>query len=143
DALIWMSHGSVDLEHMPDTGSLRNDLLALLKPYSTEFGERKLHVLAKLGSYFSAHPKASEEAIADIFDPWTAVNRCLMQRAIERGEISEHADIETACQIIIAVTSHRSLGRHKSFGNLDYATLLDNILLPALRHPRPDSQQPK
>ena len=140
DALIWMSKGSVDLELLPDTGTLRNDLLALLKPYSIEYGERKLRVLAKLGSYFSEHPKAAEDVMAGIFDPWTAINRRLMQRAIERGELPAQADIETACQVIIAMTSHRSLSQHKSFGPFDYARLIDNILLPALKNPLPPAK---
>src|SRR5215218_10242265 len=38
DAVIWMSRSSVDLDELPDTGSLRGDLLALLKPYSKDFG---------------------------------------------------------------------------------------------------------
>lgn len=137
DALIWMSKGAVDLEILPDTGSLRTDLLALMKPSTLEYSARKLQVLAKLGSYFSAHPEAAEAALAGIFDPWTAINRQLMQRAIKRGELPAHADIETACQVIIAMTSHRSLTQHKSFGTFDYAKLLDTILLPALKSPKP------
>ena len=135
DAVIWMSRSSVDLDHLPDTGSLRDDLLALLKPYSKDFGERKLRVLAGLGSFFSDHRKLAEEATAGIFEPWTAVNRTLMLRATERGEIPANADIDMACQVIISMTSFRTLTQSQRFDKAFYAALLDNILLPALRNP--------
>lgn len=135
DALIWMSRGSVDLTQLPDTGTLRDDLLALVKFHSAEYRERKLRVLAKLGSYFSDHPQVAEEANAGIFEPWTEINRCLMQRAIARGELSADADIELACEVIVSVVAYRS-HRCKPSGKAEYAALLDHILLPALKQPR-------
>jgi AcrR family transcriptional regulator len=132
DALIWMSRTSVELGNLPDTGSLRGDLLAVLKPYSTDHGERKFRVLAGLGSFFSEHRKAAEDAMAGIFGPWTAVNRALMLRSVERGELAENADIDMACQIVVSMTSYRSLTQSKPFDRAFYGKLLDNILLPAL-----------
>lgn len=133
DALIWMSSTSIELDHLPNTGSLRSDLLTVLKPYSTDHEERKFRVLAGLGSFFTEHRKSAEEATAGIFEPWTAVNRALMLGAAERGEISADADIEMACLIIISMTSYRSLTQSKPFDKDIYAALLDNILLPALK----------
>lgn len=136
DALIWMSRNSVELDRLPETGTLRGDLLALMKPYSTQYSERKLRVLAKLGSFFSEHRILAEQATAGIFEPWTEINRTLMQRAVERGEISADADIEMACEVINAVTSYRTLTQNKPFDKDSYAVLLDNILLPALKSTR-------
>lgn len=133
DAVIWMSRTSVDLDKLPDTGSLRGDLLAVLKPYSKDFGERKLRVLAGLGAFFSDHRKLADEATAGIFEPWTAVNRKLMLRAVERGELPAKADIDMACEVIVSMTSYRTLRQSLSFDKSFYATLLDNILLPALK----------
>jgi AcrR family transcriptional regulator len=135
DALIWMSRSSVELENLPETGALRSDLLALLKPYSTEHGERKFRVLAGLGSFFPEHQDLAEESIAGIFEPWTEVNRALMQRAVERGEISPRADIEMACEVIISMTYYYSLGQNKPFDKAAFSALLDNVLLPALKNP--------
>jgi AcrR family transcriptional regulator len=133
DALILMSRSSMDLANLPDTGTLRGDLLALMKPYSIEFSQRKLRALAGLGSFFSENQKLAEETIADIFGPWTEVNRQLMRRAMERGEISKKADIEMACQIIVPMTLYRTVTLNKQFDKRLYSNLLDNILLPALR----------
>ena len=134
DAVIWMSRSSVELDRLPDKGSLRGDLLAVLKPYSKDFGERKLQVLAGLGAFFSDHRKLADEATAGIFEPWTAVNRKLMQRAVERGELPPNADIDMACEVIVSMTSYRTLRQSMSFDKTFYANLLDNILLPALRN---------
>ena len=136
DALIGMSRHSVELNKLPDMGTLRSDLLALLKPYSTENSERKVRVLAGLGSFFSAHQKLAEEAIAGIFEPWTEVNRKLMRRAAERGEISAQANIELACQVIVAMNFYRTTKQNKSFDKNSYMALLDDILLPSLKNPK-------
>lgn len=139
DALIRMSRNSVELDRLPDTGSLRGDLLSLMKPYSAEYSERKLRVLAKLGSFFSENRKSAEEVTAGIFEPWTDANRALMKRAATRGEISADADIEMACEVINAITSYRTLTQNKPFNKDSYAVLLDNIVLPALKTPpQPD-----
>jgi len=138
DALIHMSKSSVETEQLPDTGSLRNDLLALLKPYPASFRERKLKVLSGLGSFFSEHQALADEAMQGIFEPWTAANRQLMQRAAARGEISNKADYETACQVIVAMTACRSQNQYSGLINCELATLIDHILLPALRNPPED-----
>ena len=135
DALISMSQSSIELGRLPDTGTLRGDLLAVLKPFSTGHGEKKYRVLGGLGSFFTAHRKASEEALAGIFEPWTIVNRSLMSRAIERGEIPDNANIEMVCQLIISTTVYRTLMQSKPFDKAYYGALLDNILLPALKNP--------
>lgn len=135
DALIQMSRTSVETEHLPDTGNLREDLLALLKPYPAGFRERKLKVLSGLGSFFSEHQELAEQALRGIYEPWTTANRCLMQRAISRGEISPQADLDTACQVMVAMTSCRAQSPYNSFITSDLTTVLDHLLLPALRHP--------
>ncbi|WP_310552175.1 TetR/AcrR family transcriptional regulator [Paenibacillus glufosinatiresistens] len=71
DALTWMNRNHLELDLLPDTGTLRGDLLALLKPQSIEEGERKLRVLAGLGSLFTQN---SESINGEIFEPWAAVN---------------------------------------------------------------------
>lgn len=133
DALIFMSKGSIELDKIPDTGTLKNDLLALLKPHSIEFSERKLRVLAKLGSFFTEHQDIANDALKGIFEPWTNVNKQLMKRAQERGEISKNADIDLACEVLVGMTSYRSQIAKKISDKTYFAKLIDNILMPALK----------
>ncbi|MNH83915.1 HTH-type transcriptional repressor Bm3R1 [compost metagenome] len=138
DALTWMNRNHLELDLLPDTGTLRNDLLALLKPQSIEEGERKLRVLAGLGSFLSQNP---ETVNGEIFEPWAVVNRELMHRAAGRGEISTHADIEMACQVITSMASYRGLVQHKTFDKHFYTSLIDGVLLPALKNPLPSPNE--
>ena len=136
DALIWMSQGSVDLDHAPVTGNLRDDLLAIMKPYSNEHAERKFRVLSGLGSFSTEYPKLSAEVSAAVYGRWTDVNRNLMKLALTRQQIAADADIEMACQIIVSLTSTRRVSQGKPFDKAYYAQLLDKILLPALQAKR-------
>lgn len=135
DALLWMSEGSVELDTIPDTGSLRDDLFALQKPYSAEHSNRKSKVLSGLGSFLSEHRAIADEVMTGIYDPLIKLHHLLMERAIERREIPEHADIEMASQVIIATIAYRTREQNRSFEKADYAKLLDHLVIPALKHP--------
>lgn len=134
DAVARMKSKQVDLERLPDTGALRSDLLALFKPEPVEEGERKLNVMAGLTSMLSAHQGLAEAVNAAIVEPWAAAHRTLMQRAVERGEISADADIETACQVIPSMAAYRALIQRKPFEKEFLVSLIDGVLLPALHH---------
>lgn len=133
DALVHMNKSSVALGEPPDTGSLREDLLALVKPKSAEQSEKKMRVLSGLGSFFAEYRKVSEDISAQIFGGWEAANAELFARAMERGEIAKSADIEGACKVISAMTAYTTTLLVQTFDKTSYAELLDNILLPALR----------
>ncbi|MEW4372406.1 TetR/AcrR family transcriptional regulator [Paenibacillus kandeliae] len=131
DALSWMNQSHLELESLPDTGTLRGDLLAVVKPSSMQDHERKFRIFAKLGSFLQ-HAELPELGLAGIFDPWVNVNRELMRRAQRRGEVAVGADIEMVCQVITSSACYRGLIEHKTFDTNFYAGLIDHILLPAL-----------
>lgn len=133
DALVFMNSSSVETTELPDTGSIRDDLLALVKPKSAEQSERKMRVLSGLGSFFAEYRKVSEDISTQIFGGWEKANAQLLKRAVERGELAKTADIEGACQIISAMTAYTTTLLLKTFDRKSYGDLLDNILLPALR----------
>jgi len=138
DALGWMNRSHLDLENLPDSGSLREDLLLLIKPQSMAEEERKFRVLAGLGSFLQ-HSDMGEAGATGIFDDWADANLRLMQRAAARGEISEHADLELACRVITSTSAFRGLIERKPFEKLFYAALLDGLILPALKNSTADS----
>ena len=132
DALVSMSSQSVELKELPDTGTLKGDLLAILKPHSADRQQKKSQVIRGLGSFFSDNEKMAEETLTDIFEPLNRVNRSLMQRAQERGEVAPNADIDTACEMIVSMITHRTQILVQSFDRDYYEKVLDGILLPAL-----------
>jgi AcrR family transcriptional regulator len=133
DALIGMSRNSIEVDQLPDTGNLRDDLLAVMKPHSMEYSERKLKVLAGLGSFSAQHPGLYDEALTGIFSPWIGINTTLMKRAVDRKELPPTADIALACEVIVSLTAFRTSSQRKQFTKAAYKALLDNILLPGLK----------
>lgn len=135
DAVARMKSKQVDLDHLPDTGTLRGDLLALFKPQSVEETERRLKVMTGLASMLSANQGFADAVDAAVVEPWAAAHRILIERAVERDEVSASADIETAAQIIPSMAAYRSLIQRKPFEKEFLVSLIDGVLLPALHRP--------
>ncbi|WP_286917220.1 MULTISPECIES: TetR/AcrR family transcriptional regulator [Pseudomonas] len=132
EAVTHLKRSQVDLDRLPDTGTLRGDLLALFKPQSVEEAHLKMRVMAGLASVLLQNPQLGEAGDAAIVQPWAVVNRLLMQRALERGEISPKADINALSQVLPSMAAYRALIQKKPF-DLEFLTaLVDGVLLPAL-----------
>ncbi|MCI3945736.1 TetR/AcrR family transcriptional regulator [Pseudomonas syringae] len=132
EAVTHLKRSQVDLQHLPDTGTLRGDLLALFKPQSVEEAEHKMRVMAGLASVLLQNPQLAEAGDAAIVQPWAVVNRLLMNRALERGEISENADINALSQVLPSMAAYRALIQRKPFDLVFLTALIDGVLLPAL-----------
>ncbi|PJZ88150.1 TetR family transcriptional regulator [Leptospira levettii] len=134
DALIWMNRNQLELEKIPDTGSLRNDFLALLKPHSMEEANAKLRILGGLGTFW-LDEEIETKGITEIFGPWMEVNRTLMQRAMERGEISKKANVELVCKVMNSMATYRALIERKPPDKSLFIALIDQVVMPALKYP--------
>lgn len=133
DAVGHLKRGQVDLDRLPDTGTLRDDILALFRPTSTEDAEYQLSIMAGLASMLSHDLGLAAAANDAIVEPWAAANRALMRRAIDRGEIDAAADVETLAQIIPSMAAYRALIQRKPFDREFLASIIDGVLLPAVR----------
>ncbi|PCC72146.1 transcriptional regulator, TetR family [Nannocystis exedens] len=141
DAVAQMKRNQVDLEHLPDTGTLRGDLLGLFKPQSNEERERRLKIMTALASLLSQDPALAGAANGAVVEPWAAAHRALMERAVARGEISAAADIATLSQVIPSMAAYRSLVQRKSFDFTFLVSMVDGVILPALGiEPSPDHE---
>ncbi|RMQ40636.1 Transcriptional regulator, TetR family [Pseudomonas cichorii] len=132
DAVSHLKRGQINLQSLPDTGTLRGDLLALFKPDSADEAERKMRVMAGLASVLLHNPQLAEAGNAAIVEPWAVVNRLLMVRSLERGEISASADIDAACQVLPSMAAYRALIQRRPFDLQFLTTMIDGVLLPAL-----------
>ncbi|GFM51806.1 TetR family transcriptional regulator [Pseudomonas cichorii] len=132
DAVSHLKRDQINLESLPDTGTLRGDLLALFKPDSADEAERKMRVMAGLASVLLQNPQLAEAGNAAIVEPWAVVNRLLMVRSLERGEISASADIDAACQVLPSMAAYRALIQRRPFDLQFLTTMIDGVLLPAL-----------
>lgn len=132
DAVARMKRAQVDLDELPDTGSLRGDLVALAKQEPEEDAERRLKVMGGLAS-LAAHDLGLGEASGTaVIEPWIEANRKLISRAIERGEFSADVDVETLSRVVPSMGGYRSLVERKPFNGDFFVGLIDTVLLPAL-----------
>lgn len=140
DAVLRMKRDMVDLDNLPDTGTLRGDLLALFKPQPVEDGERKMRAMAGLASLLSQHQEFAEAGNAAIVEPWAGAHSRLIRRAIERGEVEATVDVETLSQVIPSIAAYRALIQRKPFDRHFLTTMVDSVLLPALRRAGPSKE---
>ncbi|NUP07815.1 MAG: TetR/AcrR family transcriptional regulator [Polyangiaceae bacterium] len=132
DAVAHMKRNQVDLEHLPDTGTLRGDLLGLFKPQSMEESERRLKIMTGLASLLSQDRELADAANGAVVKPWADAHFALMQRAVLRGEISASADIQTLSQIVPSMAAYRSLVQRKPMELAFLLSMIDGVVLPAL-----------
>ena len=132
DAIACMKSSDIDYDRLPDTGTLRGDLVAMIKPHSIEEAKRKLQVMAGLISMLSRAPELADAANAAIVEPRAAANRILMRRAIDRGEISADCDVETLALISPSMAAYRVLILRKPVDRPFLLALIDGVILPAV-----------
>jgi AcrR family transcriptional regulator len=140
DAVACMKKNDIDFAHLPDTGTLRGDLIAMIRPHAIEDGERKLQVMAGLLSMLSRDPGLAEAVNTAIVEPRAALNRILMRRAVDRGEISPDCDIEALSLITPSMAAYRVMILRKPVDRTFLISLIDGVLLPAVGlRPAPES----
>jgi hypothetical protein len=132
DAVACMKPGDLDESHLPDTGTLRGDLVAMIKPRSIEEAVRKMQIMAAVMSMISATPDLADAAKDALIKPRAAANRFLIRRAIDRGEVAPGCDVDTLCLITPAMAAYRTLIERKPVDRDFLISLIDGVLLPAL-----------
>jgi AcrR family transcriptional regulator len=131
DAVACLKNAGLELENLPDTGTLRGDLVAMIRPHSIEDSQRKLQVMGGLVSMLSRHPELADAAQAAMVEPRARVNRFLLQRAIDRGEVRPDCDIATLSIVSAAMAAHRTLILRKPVDRAFLISVIDGVILPA------------
>jgi AcrR family transcriptional regulator len=96
-----------------DTGSLRGDLLALLRPWARLASSRPYgRVIAALITEAQTDPVFAAEYRHRVVEPRRDQARAIFRRAIERGEIPANTNIEVALDLLYGPLYHRLLHGH-------------------------------
>jgi AcrR family transcriptional regulator len=137
DALLeWAATGSSPR----DTGSLRGDLLALVRPWVREIRRRPFgRVIAALVTAAQSDPEFAEDYRRHFVEQRRAPMRAAFERAIARGEAPADLDIEVALDLIYGPLYHRLLHGHAPLTDRFAAGVIDLALagiLTSRRHPR-------
>ena len=132
DAVACMKNADLDFDHLPDTGSLRGDLVAMIKPHSIDDAQKKIHVMAGIVSMISKHPELTDSLYAIMVEPRARVNRFFLNRAIERGEITADIDIDMLSMVSASMVTYRTLMLRKTVDRAFLISIIDGVLLPAV-----------
>ena len=130
DAVACMKNSNVDLTSPPDTGTLRGDLVAMIKPPTIQESERKLKVMAGIVSMIARDPELAAAARAALVEPRAAANRIIFQRAIDRGEIPADSDLELLCTLGPSLVSYRVLMLAQPVDRAFMIDIIDRVILP-------------
>ena len=131
DAVACMKSNDIDYENLPDTGTLRGDLVAMIKPPSIRDAERKMKVMAGIVSMLARNPELAEAARLALVEPRANINRILFQRAIDRGEIPADVDVERLCLIGPSMVAYRVLMLRRPVDREFLISNIDGVILPA------------
>jgi AcrR family transcriptional regulator len=131
DAVSRMSQGDVDLARLPDTGSLRGDMAAMILPLDDQEQQVRIQAMVGLLSLAKADQRLAEAATGAGIGPWIEASRILMQRAVDRGEYPP-ADVGTLAEIIPMMCVSRAVQRLPITREFSLA-LIDGVIIPALR----------
>jgi AcrR family transcriptional regulator len=96
-----------------DTGSLRGDLLSLLRPWAKLAGSRPYgRVIAALLTEAHSDPVFAQEYRNRVVGPRRNQARAIFGRAVERGEISSEINVDVALDLLFGALYHRLLHGH-------------------------------
>ena len=132
DAIACMKQVDLDPAKLPDTGTLRGDLVGMIKPKSLHDGGKKLKIMAGLMSMISRDPELATAAHAAIIEPRAAITRMFFERAIERGEIPADTDVETLALVSQSMAAYRTLMLQKPIDPEFLLSIIDTVILPAV-----------
>jgi AcrR family transcriptional regulator len=127
DALYteWAAHSIAEL----DTGSLRGDLIALLRPWVRLLRTRNYaRVLGTFITKVHSDPEFAQQYLARLLRPRRDVARAMFDRARERGELRAGVRIEVAQDIIWGAVYHRLLHGHAPLNDRFVTDVVDLAL---------------
>jgi len=140
----WTSRGALALDAfladfqaqqpLPDTGSLRGDLLASLRSWIRAVTHTSAGpVLAGLIAAAQLDPGFAVTWRERVLGPLRAQQRILLDRAIERGEIPAATDREVVLDLVFGAAYHRLLHGHQPLTD-KFARQVVELVIAGLQH---------
>ena len=112
-----------------DTGSLRGDLLSLLRPWARLASSRPYgRVIAALLTEAQTDPAFAQEYRQRVVEPRREQARAIFRRAIDRGEIAPGTKTEVALDLLYGALYHRLLHGHAALSDRFVRDVVDLAL---------------
>ena len=140
----WTSRGALALDAfladfqaqqpLPDTGTLRGDLLASLRSWIRAVTRTSAGpILAGLIAAAQLDPGLAVAWRERVLGPLRAQQRILLDRAIERGEIPAGTDREVVLDLVFGAAYHRLLHGHQPLTDT-FARQVTDLVIAGLQH---------
>ena len=124
-----------ETEELPDRGSLRADLLAVVDSPWLGGAEPRLALFAGLSAAAHSSPRLRDVVRTEVTEPYVEVYRRLLDRAVERGEAP--AGLSARVPVLAAVVpAMSSLGLDSASGGVSrdyFVSVVDDVVLAAVR----------
>ena len=127
-----------------NTGSLRGDLLSLLRPWVRLASSRPYgRVIGALITEVQTDPAFGEVYRSRFVEPRREQARVVFRRAIERGEIPADTKVEVAVDMLYGPLYHRLLHRHAPLNERFMRDVVDTVLDGVMRESASVINQPR
>jgi len=125
------------LQPLPDTGILRDDLLAALRAWIRAVTRTSAgRILAGLIAEAQHDPELADAWRARVVEPLRAQHRIMLRRAIDRGQLPATTDTEVALDLLYGAAYHRLLNGHQPL-NDTFARHVVEVIINGLGASRP------
>ncbi len=112
-----------------NTGTLRGDLISLLRPWARIAGQRPYgRVIAALVTEAHTDPEFARQYRSRFVEPRRDQARAIFRRAIERGEIPASTNTEVALDLLYGPVYHRLLHGHAPLNDRFVRDIIDTAL---------------
>ena len=112
-----------------ETGSVRDDLLWLLRPWVRLVSKRPYgRVIGALITEAQTDPVFAEQYRERFVEPRRNQARPILARAIDRGELPATTDVELALDLLYGPLYHRLLHGHAPLSELFLRRLIDTVV---------------
>ena len=119
---------------VPDTGSLRGDLLAAYCGSGGLNDPLAQSVLSAVVTAMVRDPEFAEVYRRDFIGPKVAASRAIYERARERGEVHPDADLSVLAPALAGIVLHRAFLLGDAVTPELLGRVLDEVVLPAALH---------
>lgn len=118
---------------VPDTGTLRGDLLAMSCGPGGFTEPKPLGMVASIATAMSHDPEFATAYRRDFVGPKAATTRAIFTRARERGELRADLDLDLITHALAGMLVHRIFMLGEAPTQELVTGLIDQIILPACR----------
>jgi AcrR family transcriptional regulator len=128
DALVaeWQTSGSIAER---DTGSLRGDLLAQIRPWIRKLNDKPYgRVIAGFVAQAQTDPEFATLYREHFVQPRRDATRPIFLRALDRGEVAQGADLDVTLDLLYGPIYHRMLHGHAPLNDRFVQAVVDAVI---------------